>query len=232
MSAAQSQLALDVALRDFPDLTTMVAGPNGQAITAACHLLDQPGQMLIWGAPATGKSTLLQALARYATEKQQAAAYLSLSRGPVPSAALLAGLETLQLVCLDDISDVAGEREEEIRLVELINRVRAGGGALLMSSRRPPARFEPVTPDLQSRLGWGLVYELAPLDDEDKAKLLRRRAAARGLTLSEEAARYLMRRRSRDLHGLMTALERLDSASLAAKRRLTIPFIREVLGGD
>ena len=219
MSAAQSQLALDVALRDFPDLTTMVAGPNGQAITAACHLLDQPGQMLIWGAPATGKSTLLQALARYATEKQQAAAYLSLSRGPVPSAALLAGLETLQLVCLDDISDVAGEREEEIRLVELINRVRA-------------ARFEPVTPDLQSRLGWGLVYELAPLDDDDKAKLLRRRAAARGLTLSEEAARYLMRRRSRDLHGLMTALERLDSASLAAKRRPTIPFIREVLGGD
>jgi DnaA family protein len=80
-------------------------------------------------------------------------------------------------------------------------------------------------------MGWGPVYHLRPLDEKAKLRALQERASARGLELSDEAASYLLQHARRDMRSLLGVLDRLDRASLAAHRRLTVPFIRQVLQG-
>ena len=84
-------------------------------------------------------------------------------------------------------------------------------------------------PDLASRLDWGRVVGLLPLDDADKLRALQLRAQLRGLSLSDDVGRYLLQHLARDMRSLCHALERLDRASLVAQRRLTLPFIKQVL---
>jgi DnaA family protein len=68
-----------------------------------------------------------------------------------------------------------------------------------------------------------------PLDEAGRRELLRRRAEARGLQLDDGVLDYLFRRVGRDLGNLTALLDRLDRASLAAQRRLTVPFLRQIL---
>ncbi len=74
-----------------------------------------------------------------------------------------------------------------------------------------------------------MVYQLHDLDDAGRVDALRLRAAQRGLQLPQETSEYLLRRMPRDLKSLHLLLDQLDEASLIAQRRLTIPFIRDVL---
>jgi DnaA family protein len=145
---------------------------------------------------------------------------------------LLEGLDGCDLVCIDDIHAIAGMREWEQRLVGLYDRLRLEGKALFVAAPGPPDQIGPVLPDLSSRFAWGGVHRLATLDDGGKQEALMRRAAARGLTLPEEVAAYLLTRASRDLHALMRLLDTLDRASLAAQRRLSLPLVKSILAAD
>jgi DnaA family protein len=84
-------------------------------------------------------------------------------------------------------------------------------------------------PDLVSRLGWGPVFQLSALTDIEKRGALQLRAHRRGLEMGDEVADYLLKRCPRDMDSLFNLLNRLDHASLAAQRRLTIPFVRQLL---
>jgi len=103
------------------------------------------------------------------------------------------------------------------------------GGRLYVSSSMPPAALEFQLPDLRSRLLAASVHQLQDLDEAEQAEALRLRASRRGLELGSEGALYLVHRLPRDMHSLCAVLDRLDEASLAAQRRLTVPFLRAAL---
>jgi DnaA family protein len=73
------------------------------------------------------------------------------------------------------------------------------------------------------------VYKLHALSDDEKLNCLMMRAKRRGIGLSEEVGKYILTHCPRHMGTLFTVLDALDKASLAAKRRLTIPFVKEVL---
>ncbi|MGA8005383.1 MAG: DnaA/Hda family protein, partial [Burkholderiales bacterium] len=104
-------------------------------------------------------------------------------------------------------------------------------GAVLAAGDAPPGQLA-LRDDLRSRLGWGLVYQLKALTDEDKARHLRAEAERRGLRISDEVIRYLLSRLPRDLPSLNAALELLDRYSLAHQRHITLPLVREALRAD
>ena len=85
---------------------------------------------------------------------------------------------------------------------------------------------------LRTRLAWGLVYELVPLGDEDKALHLKAVAASRGLQLSNDIVEYLLTRLPRDMRSLQSIMEVLDQYSLMRKRPLTLPLVREALAQE
>jgi DnaA-homolog protein len=219
------QLPLAVRLRDFAVFDTFEPGPNGAIVALLADPATAGPAVWIWGPEGSGKSHLLQA----ACAASAVAAYLPadelLGAGP----AVLEGWHDRALVCIDDIDRLAGKPDWELAAFALFNRLWEGGGRLVVSATTGPAATAFRLPDLQSRLAWGGAYRLEPLRDEDRVAALRRRARHRGLDLPADAARYLLRRLPRDMRELCSWLDTLDVASLAAAKRLTLPFVKSII---
>jgi DnaA family protein len=139
---------------------------------------------------------------------------------------LLAASARPGLVVADDVErlDEAGQ----IALFSAINAAREAGGTVLAAGNAPPAQLA-LREDLKSRLAWGLVYQVKPLTDAEKALTLHGEAARRGLKLSDEVVWYLLTHVRRDLHSLTGLLDRLDRTSLEQRRAITLPLVRELI---
>ena len=148
---------------------------------------------------------------------------------PAASPAILADLEGVDLLAIDDLHLVAGDLEWERPLFAILNANLTRNSALLLAAAAPAQQCRFVLADLASRGAGAVPYRLAPLDDVERAAALRLHAGARGLTLDAAAAEFLLKRVDRDMAALTQWLAKLDVASLTAQRRLTIPFIRELL---
>ena len=222
------QLPLPVRLRDFAVFDTFEPGPNGAVVAVLMNPAAAGPAAWLWGPEGSGKSHLLQA----ACAARADAAYLP-AREMLPSGpAVLEGWEDRGLVCIDDIDLLLGERAWELALFALFNALWERQGCLVASAACAPAGAGFVLPDLGSRLAWGGVFRLEPLDDSARIAALRRRARHRGFDLPEDVGAYLLRRLPRDMRALCGWLDRLDTASLAAGRRLTLPFVREVIAAE
>jgi DnaA family protein len=226
---------LPLALRAPPEqrLSRYVGAPAG--LLEALHALatgSTPGGLFLQGPSATGKTHLLLGTCAEAEIAGRQAAYLTLRglRGRVRAA--VEGLDRADLLALDDLEAVAGDRDDEVALFDLHNRLRDAGRAPLYAAAEGPDALGLGLPDLRSRLAQCARWTLPVLDDDGRAELLRQRAAARGLEFDDAALDWLLRRASRDLGSLTALFERLDRASLAAQRRLTVPFLRQVLEAD
>lgn len=220
------QLPLGVSVREAARFDSFVPGGNAELLARLTG--PAPGPVLwLWGRAGTGKTHLLQAACASAGDLGERAAYVDPLSGAEPG--WLEGCESLDLVALDSLDGVAGDASWNAALFRLHTLLGEGGGRLLVASTSPPASLRFVLPDLQSRLLAAPVYQLHELDDEDRVAALELRARRRGLELPHESALYLLHRLPRDMHTICGALDRLDAASLAAQRRLTVPFLRAVL---
>jgi DnaA family protein len=225
---------LNVRLRDSSSFDNYWPARNREAVASLKAALDaladgggsRESVIYLWGEPATGRTHLLEAACHAAHARGRSAAYVPLAEVRTLAPALLEDREMTALVCLDDLEVIAGDAAWEQALFALTERLRAARGMLVVGARRGPAQLGLTLPDLASRLAWGLVYQLHALSDDDKLDAIRLRAARRGLELSDDVARYMLQRHARDLHSLFGLLDRLDQASLAQQRRITIPFLR------
>ncbi len=102
----------------------------------------------------------------------------------------------------------------------------------MYAANATPAQLELVLPDLQSRLAQCVQVTLLVPDEDARREILRQRALTRGLELDDAALDWMFRRVDRDLVALTALLDRLDHASLAAQRRITVPFLRQTLQLD
>lgn len=224
------QLVLNVHLRDAAVFDAFYAGTNGAVLESLKGLASGTGeqQVYAWGAMQTGKSHLLQAVCHQAAESGASSAYLPLAQFP-HSPEVLADMESVQVLAVDDLDLVAGKADWEFALFNLINGLRAQGHRLAMASVQNPVHLPVGLPDLASRLLWGPVFRLEALSDDGKLAALQHRALRRGFDLPTEVAAYMLRHQPRDLDYLMGLLDDIDAATLAAQRRATLPFIKSVL---
>jgi DnaA family protein len=225
------QMPLNVMLRDELSLETFYAVGNESVLADLERYCLMPAEygLLIQGSAGSGKTHLLQAWVQRISSEGGRALYVPLSQLCDYSTEVLEGLETMDLVALDDLDQIAGNREWEVALFHYLNRAWAKGQRTLMSSRHSPLSGEWELPDLVSRLGWGIVSPLKTLSDPDKMACLQFRSRLRGIEMPENVAHYLLTRFSRDMAGLYQVLIELDRATLKAKRALTLPFVKQML---
>jgi len=221
------QLVFDLVAPEPPSFGNFVPGRNGELVAVltriAAGATGETG-LLIWGAAGVGKTHLLRAMVAAAVARGAGASLLA-----TPGELLATDAETLarhSLVAVDAIDEASVEAQA--RLFTLFNALKASGGQLVAASRAAPAAL-PVREDLRTRLGWGLVYELLPLTDAEKPEALAAYARARGFSLSAEVIDYLLAHGRRDMATLVGALAELDRRSLATKRPITVPMLREWL---
>jgi len=225
------QLPLALALVAHARFETFVPGKKNAA--ALRHVSDVAAGVAetvwLWGGTGCGKTHLLQAACRAADLAGKRAMYVALDPESGLTPEILRGLDAMDLLALDDIGRVAGDAGWERQLFGVLNAFLGRHGGLLLAARTPPAATGLTMPDLASRAAGAVIYRLESLDDDDLAAALIAQARARGLELDRPAAEYLLHRVARDMTVLGDWLERLDRASLVAQRKLTIPFIRELL---
>ena len=225
------QLPLEVRLPDRAVFASFLPARNREALDHARRAArgEIAGATWICGPPSAGKTHLLQAICSQAAELHRAG-YFPLAELASLGVGVLEGLPQLRCVCLDDLEAVAGRLEWEKAIFGLLREVEECGGTLVMAARPPPALLAWALKDLGSRCAAGAVLQLRALDEAEQQQALQLRARLRGFELPEETSRWLQRRFPRDMRRLYVLLDTLDEAGLAAQRRLTVPFIREVLG--
>lgn len=200
-----------------------------QALADPAAAVADPAPVLLVGASGSGKTHLLVATVDAARRHGQRAAYLALSRWAAFDGDALAALAAQQLLAVDEVDAIAGNREAEIALFDLYNRCRDSGCRLLLASRQGPAALGLALPDLGSRLAAATQVPLQPLPEPARRELVAAHARARGFELEPPVIDFLFRHYRRDLPALLALIERLDRESLARKRRVTVPLVRTVL---
>ena len=226
-----TQLPLALTLKDGAVFANFVAGANREALSflQESATLKSTPLVYLWGEPGCGKSHLLQALCQAASERGEAAVYLPMRMLVEHPQDSLNDLEQMAVICIDDIDAIAGSVDWEDAFLRLFVRAHSAACVLAVAGNKTVNRLGLKLPQLESRLQWGMVFQLQPLIDDDKLSALLLRAKRRGCNLSLASARYLVRHYGADTEQLFALLEYLDQASLVAKRRLTIPFIRFAL---
>ena len=211
-----NQLLLDIVPESQPTLANFIVDGNQELFTALRHALNGSGGercFYLWGESGSGKSHLLQACVQQARE--HGAVY---AQGSVPQPAVV--------VAVDDVELLDGDAQ--IELFDLYNQMRDSGNMLVVSGRESPLNLK-LRDDLRTRLGWGLVYQVHGLSDEEKALALTQHAQAKGYALPPEVVQYLLRHGRRDLPSLLAVLDALDEHSLRLHRAPSVPLLKEVM---
>lgn len=199
------QLLLNIQPPPPQTLANFIVGHNAEALHSLNLALDEVNEarfIYLWGAQGSGKSHLLRACKRIADEKD------------------------LPLCIVDDVDTL--DADVQIALFNQFNQLRDSGGILITSGNASPAQMN-LRDDLATRLAWGLVYQLHPLSDDEKAQALRTHAQERGMRLPNEVVDYCLRYLRRDLPTLMAVLDALDEWSLTEKKPITVPMLRKLL---
>lgn len=219
------QLLLDIAPPPLPTLDNFVPGRNGELLHTLENMLtgrETERFAYLWGEAGCGKTHLLQGIAGvYMLNKMNTAYFACDEKTDFDDSS------EADCLLVDDVDRLGPEAQ--IRLFNLYNRIRDRGQALLLvTGPAPPARLK-LREDLVTRLGWDLVYQVHELTDEEKIKAMKSHAASRGLDLSQEVCGYLLRHERRDLPTLIATVDALDRYSLANRRKVTVPLVRELL---
>lgn len=225
------QLPLPIALHQDLSFANFYPGKNQFILDSLKKIALGKGEFFIylWGQPGLGRSHLLQASCQTATENNLTAFYLPLAQLDQLSIKLIENLEIFNLICIDDLQLIAGNKLWEEAIFHLYNRSQRPKTRLIISANKPPAELSLTLPDLTSRLLSGTILHLQELEDAEKLSLLQTNAHSRGLELPFEVAQYLLNHHPRNLNLLFNALNQLDQASLINQRKLTIPFLKKIL---
>jgi DnaA family protein len=226
-----SQLALPLQLADHAVFASFHAAGNEILVATLQRLAgEEPGPgCWLWGPPASGRTHLLQAVCDRAGDRS---IYLPLEMLASVGPGILEGMADRALICIDDIDRIAGDRAWEEALFSLCNDLLERNAQLVVSAAAAPRESGIRLADLESRLSRLPVFQVRALDETQRAAALQLRASHRGLELPDETASYLLRRTARDMASLYELLDKLDLAALQAQRRLTVPFVRDVLQND
>ncbi len=219
------QLALDIAVTPPPTFANFVAGRNAELWQHLKRLAtgDTAERFIyIWGLAGSGRTHLLKSAVAAAQSTGASATYIAAS-GATRFAGDVALMDCVAVDDVDQLNDAA-----QIELFNIFNELRERSATLLVSGNAPPVQLK-LREDVVTRLGWGLVYQVHALTDEEKTRALVLHAEGRGFRLSEEVCNYLLHHVRRDLPALLAMLDVLDRHSLETKRQITVPLVRELL---
>lgn len=231
-SLLHPQLPLALAVNRSYLFDNYIAYGNEQLLAElqGMAISDGPQKCYLWGAAGVGISHLLQACCQSVPSGKQAM-YLPLDQLMELGEQVLDGMESLDLVVIDHLEQLAGLAKWEEALFHLYNRIDQAQGQLLIGAKQPPSLLDIGLADLKSRLNACLIYQVKPLTDTGLETFIAQQASHFGLEIKPEVTQYILHHGVRTVHDLRRLMQDLDQQSLSANRRLTIPFVKSVMNG-
>lgn len=224
------QLPLDIDIQENQTLNNFCWRGNEILQNQIELSLHENGERFFYisGQSGVGKSHTLQAITHCIGSNS---IYLPLEHLQDYGCDVFDGLDQLDVICLDNIEKITGIKELEVALFHLYNRIRDNNSSrLFIAGKEAISNLSIQLPDLRSRITWGLAFQLNELNEECKLHVIEQQAQSKGFNLPQTVGQYLINHCARDMHQLTNIINTLDRASLAAKRKLTIPFVKKILG--
>jgi len=226
----QKQLPLQFEFQSNQNFSTFYPGSNEEVINHLRHIfINDEQQIFLWGDAGTGKSHLLQAVSQESNRQNKTSFYFSFAEHQLPDPDMLSGLENFDIVCFDNIDRIAENSEWEHAFFNFFNLHRDANKKLVLSALCPPKFLSIQLPDLKTRMNWGLTLQLATLSDEQQLSALIYKANDLGFEIPLNVGRFLMSHYTRDMPSIWILLDKINHATLAAKRKLTIPFLKQIM---
>ncbi len=224
------QLPLDIQLDDSAKFDNYFIGENHQLVDRLTNLRDTHEDFIfIWGAEGVGKSHLAQSVCHSLAASEKTIAYFPVNN-PNIGAEYLENLENIDLICIDGFEFIASKRDWEEALFNLYNQLKSHRRQLVIFSQSSPIQMPILLKDLKSRLGDMEIYKLKSISDRQKVEFLMEYGRSRGLGIAEDVADFILARTNREVRDIQSVVKNLDKQALAQKRRITIPFVKNVLG--
>ncbi len=224
------QLLLPVSVSEHMVFESFYPGPNLEIYQA----LQANVQKSLWisGVQSSGKTHLLQATFQRCILLSKSSLYIPMREFDQFSPEILDDLEQLHLICIDDIEFILGNQAWERKLLDLYERIQTTDTHLVVASHDSPKGINFFLPDLASRFSMSLIHQLEMLSETEILSAIQMHAEVRGFNLPKESVNYLLKRVERNVGSLIDIIEILDYESLSKQRKLTIPFIKNILNLD
>jgi DnaA family protein len=224
------QLPLQFELQSNQSFSTFYPGNNQETVSHLQKIYSSNEQQIfLWGDSGTGKTHCLQASCQEANKHNKTSFYLSINPETIPDPSILEGLETFDLVCFDNIEHISKNTEWEQGFFNFFNLHRDNNKQLIISASCPPKYLDIQLPDLKTRMNWGLTLKLTSLTDEQQLNALIYKANTLGFDIPNNVGRFIMTHYARDLTSIWAILDKIEQATLVAKRKITIPFLKQIM---
>ena len=224
------QLTLGVGLYDDAQFKNFFVSDVNQPLVSALAAGEEEPFLYIWGNGSPGLSHLLQASCNKTAAEGRTAIYVPLADQSQFAPQILEGAESLSLVCIENIENIAGDVEWEAALFTAFNAMLQTGTQFIVAGHMAAQQLTIQLLDLHSRLQSGLLFQLFELSDADKLLALQLRARQRGFDLPDAVGEFILLRAERNLSALMQILDELDHSSMQQQRKLTVPLVKSTLG--
>jgi DnaA family protein len=224
------QLPVQFEFQSNQSFSTFYPGNNEEIVNHLRQIFfNNEQQIFLWGERGSGKTHLLQSLTQTSNTCNKTSFYYSLDTKDFPDPGMLEGLENFDLVCFDNIEHITGKAEWEQAFFNFYNLHRDANNKLVVTANCPPKYLAIQLPDLKTRMSWGLTLKLKALSDEQQLNALIYKAHDLGFEIPIKVGRFLITHYARDLPSIWALLDKIEQATLAAKRKLTIPFLKQIM---
>ncbi|NOQ37226.1 MAG: DnaA regulatory inactivator Hda [Methylococcaceae bacterium] len=225
------QFPLQFEFQANQGFNTFFPASNQEIMTELQELVSGAGeqQIFLYGEDGFGKSHLLQACCQLAHKKGMSPFYYPFNKKNLPTLSMFEGLEEVELVCFDNVSEITGDLDWEQTFLNFLNQHLENNNRLVLAARSHPQDIAVKLPDLKNCLNAGLALKLEPLEETEIVEALIYKASYMGITISRKVGHFLVTHYASDMPSMWVLLGQLDKATLSAQRKLTIPFLKQIL---
>ncbi len=217
-----NQIPMDFGFFTKKTFENFIIG-NNKKLFNSLNNFDKSNQIiLIYGSKSSGKSHICEAVLNKNDKNH-------IFINNVDILINLKLTDYYDLLVIDDLDNLVSSRKCEEKLFNLLNNQILYKKPALITSSKDINDCNLELEDLSSRITSDKIFNIQDLEDEDKVNMMVSYSTQRGLEIPQKVLDYIMNNCSRDLFFLCALIKSIDTVSLSAKRKITIPFLKKVL---
>ena len=231
-------------LLDDYTFENFVEGSSNKFARAACYAVaNEPNTynpLFIYGNSGLGKTHLLYAVINHMKKNhpginimyKKCESFLEELIRSIRNGSTTAFKEkyrSCDVLLIDDIQFLAGKEQTQEEFFHTFSALYESDKQIILTSDRPPKEIKPLEDRLRTRFEGGLLADVQPPSFELRIAIIKKKADAMGLTISNELIEYMAERLQNNIRQIEGVLKRIYAVYSLTSAEVTKEKIDEVI---